>query len=293
MKGMAVDLHMHTSASSDGEFSPRAIVELAKANQLQAIALTDHDTVNGLDEGLYWGERYGLEVIPGCEIASGHGGKWLHILGYFIDHHHHEMAQLCSRLQNQWLQNIDAQIVKLRDAGFYLEKEKVLEDSPRPMFNSYGTAIFQDARNDQNELINQYRGQENYIVRFCMDWIVPGRPYNAPQGTPAAEEIIGIIKDIGGVPILAHPGATLQADDDTIIDDLVRSGCAGLEVFCSYHQEEQEQHYLRYCLEHDLLITCGSDFHGKLKPHVRMGQVKNNTYEVVERLKAYLHEQSH
>lgn len=285
---MAVDLHMHTTASSDGEFSPREIVELAKTNQLQAIAITDHDTINGLEEGLYWGERSGLEVIPGCEIASSYKGKWLHILGYFIDYHHHEIERLCDKLQDEWRQNIDAQIARLREAGFYLEKEKVLEDSPRPMFNSYGTAIFADARNDHNQLINEYRGQENHVVRFCMDWMVPGKPYNAPQGTPGPEEVIDIIKNIGGVPILAHPGATLRPqDDDPLIDELLDFGIAGLEVFCSYHQSEQEEHYLRYCQEKRILVTCGSDFHGKLKPHVRIGQVKNNTYEVVERLKTY------
>ncbi len=287
---MAVDLHIHTTASSDGEFSPREIIEFAKANQLQAIALTDHDTVNGLEEGLFWGERYGLEVIPGCEISSSHKGKWLHILGYFIDYRRREITSLCDRLRDEWQQNIDAQIAKLREAGFYLEKDKVLEDSPLPMFNSYGTAIFADARNDRNQLINDYRSQENPVIRFCMDWIVPGRPYNAPQGTPEAEEVIDIISVIGGVPILAHPGATLHAEDDAVIDDLLRFGIAGLEVFCSYHKEDQEQYYLNYCREHELLVTCGSDFHGKLKPHVRMGQVKNNTYDVVERLKMYLHD---
>jgi predicted metal-dependent phosphoesterase TrpH len=288
---MAVDLHLHTTASSDGEFSPREIVELAKANRLEAIALTDHDSVNGLEEGLYWGQKLGLEVIPGCEIASSHEGKWLHILGYFIDYRHPEIVLLCDRLQSSWENNIDAQIARLREAGFYLEKDKVLEDNPRPMFNAFGAAMFADPRNDRHQLLNEYRGRENYVIRFCMDWVAPGRPYNAPQGTPEATDVIKIIKDTGGVPILAHPGATLGPEDDALIDELLTSGLAGLEVFCSYHKEEQEEHYSRYCSERRILVTCGSDFHGKAKPHVKMGAVKNNTYGVLARLKAslYLH----
>ena len=285
---MAVDLHIHTAASSDGEFTPREIVELARANQLEAIALTDHDTVNGLEEGLYWGEQSGLEVIPGCEIASSHHGKWVHILGYFIDYRHPAIERLCSNLQNEWQQNIDAQIAKLRESGFYLEKEKVLEDSPRPMFNSYGTVMFADPRNDQNQLLNKYRHQENGVIRFCMDWVVPGKPYNAPQGTPEAAEVVNVIREIGGIPILAHPAATLTEEDDPLIDDLLGFGIAGLEVYCSYHQLKQEEHYLAYCRKKGVLVTCGSDFHGKFKPHVKMGGVKNNSYQVVEQLKSYL-----
>jgi predicted metal-dependent phosphoesterase TrpH len=286
---MAIDLHIHTAASSDGEFSPQEIVELAKAKQLQAIAITDHDTVNGLEEGLYWGEKNDLEIIPGCEISSIYKGKWLHILGYFIDYHHSEIMSLSNKVAQEWLNNIDAQIAKLRESGFYLEKEQVLEDSPRPMFNSYGTTIFADPRNNNNQLLNEYRSKQNHVVRFCMDWIIPGKPYNSPQWTPNAEEVINVIKNIGGIPILAHPAATLSFEDDNLIDDLLEFGIAGLEVFSSYHREEQEEHYFRYCREKEILYTCGSDFHGKLKPDIKIGQVKNNSYEVVEQLKAFLH----
>ncbi|MHC1746750.1 MAG: PHP domain-containing protein [Negativicutes bacterium] len=111
---MSVDLHIHTVASGDGEFSPQEIIQLAKTNQLQAIAVTDHDTVHSVEEAIYWGNKYGIEVISGCEFSSIYKGKWLHVLGYFIDYNHSAVKQWCDRIQKGRLENVDAQIIKLR-----------------------------------------------------------------------------------------------------------------------------------------------------------------------------------
>ncbi|MDF2500247.1 MAG: putative metal-dependent phosphoesterase, family [Anaerosporomusa subterranea] len=282
---MKADLHIHTAASGDGEFSPQEIVKLAKENQLQAIAITDHDSINSIESALYWGERYEIEVIPGCEFSAQYKDKWLHVLGYFIDHNNPAIKKWCKKIEKSLEENVDIQIAKLREAGFYLDKDKVVESGAQPMPVSYCRAMFLDHRNNDNKLMNQYRSQENHIIKFCMDWIVTGRPYNAPRYIPGVQDVISLIMQSGGVPVLAHPAATLTHDEDSLLCDLLEFGLMGIEAFTTWHTTEQEEHYYRFCQANKVLATCGSDFHGKTKPHIHIGQVRNNSYEVLECLK--------
>lgn len=118
-----------------------------------------------------------------------------------------------------------------------------------------------------------------------MDWIVTNRPYNAPQYIPEVEAVIKLITKCNGVPVLAHPAATLSKNDDSLIHQLIYMGIKGVEAFTTWHTQEQKEYYDRFCQERGILATCGSDFHGKSKPHIHIGQVKNNDYRVVELLK--------
>lgn len=281
---MAIDLHIHTT-NSDGDYTPKEVVEFALEKNLQAIAITDHDSVSGVEEGLFFGKKHGIEVIPGCEFYAEHMGKWLHMLGYFIDHKCEVIAEFVSRIEDERKKTVVAQIEKLRETGFYLDEEKVFEENAKPMYTTFSNVIFKDKRNSKNELISKYLKTKNHIVRFCMDWMIPGKPFNAPGYTPEASYIISLIEKAGGVPILAHPAATLKEADDYVIDDLLKCGMKGLEIYTSWHNEENEKHYECYSSGKDIIVTCGSDFHGKLKPHARIGEVKNNTYDVVEKLK--------
>lgn len=282
---MFVDLHVHTTASSDGDCTPHEIVEMAFQKKLRAIAITDHDSVEGLEEGLYWGHKLGLEVIPGCEFYTEHLGKWLHVLGYFIDFKSPEIRSFSRKIAAERKKATEKQMEKLRQAGFFLEEEKIYQENPRPMYHTFAKVIFADVRNKNNPLLKKYKQGDNPLVRFCMDWIVPGKPLNAPQYTPQAQAVLRLIRNIGGVPVLAHPAATLGEDEDYIIDDLINHGLIGLEIYTSWHNEVNEKHYEDYVRNKELIITCGSDFHGTLKPYAKLGEIKNNTYTVVEKLK--------
>lgn len=123
------------------------------------------------------------------------------------------------------------------------------------------------------------------MLRFCVDWIVTGRPYNSPQYIPGVQEAINCIVECGGVPVLAHPAATLAAHEDALLSELLDMGIRGVEAFTTWHTREQEEHYFNFCQQKGIIATCGSDFHGKSKPHIRIGQVRNNPYEVVRLLK--------
>lgn len=284
---MAVDLHIHSIASSDGEFTARELVEMALQLKLKAIAVADHETVKSVEEGVSWGEKLGVEVIPACEIVSKHLGVTLHILGYFVDIKSEQLLNLCKKVDEARIQVIDVQIAKLREAGFYLDKEKVMEDCNNtiPVGGSYVNVVFADPRNRENPLIKEYMQKDNYVVRFLFDYLNVGKPFYVPQYIPEAVEVIKVFEASGGLPILAHPGSTLTKEQTYIIDDLLKQGILGLEVYTSHHNEDQEKYYFAYCQEKNLLYTTGSDYHGRFKPKVKLGQIKNNTYEVVKALK--------
>ena len=285
---MAVDLHIHSIASSDGEISAKKIVEMALNLNLEAIAIVDHESIKSVEEGLFWGRKHGVEVIPACEIGGKHQGNTLHILGYFIDINDHRLHKIFDEVEDSRRQIIDNQIAKLRKAGFYLEKENVSKECNYtvPVNGSFVNVIFADPRNQDNPLIKEYKQKDNYIVRFSFDYLNVGKPFHVPQYIPDAVEVISTIQASGGIPIIAHPGSNLTKEETVVIDDLLNHGILGLEVYTSHHNEDQEQYYLDYCQSKKIIYTCGSDFHGRFKPKVKMGAIKNNSYEIVERLKS-------
>lgn len=282
---MVVDLHVHSTASSDADFTPREIVEMAINKKLWAIAITDHDSVAGLEEGLYWGHKLGLEVIPGCEFYVEHMGKWLHVLGYFMDYKNPEMISYSHKIVEDRKKHVKKQIKKLNDAGLFVEEEMLYKETPNPMLHTFSEVVLSEPRNKNNPLLKKYREMDNSVVTFCMDWLIPGKPLNAPQESPQAIDVFRLIRNSGGIPALAHPAVTLTEADDYIIDDLIKHGLIGLEVYTSWHNKENERHYEIYAQDKELVLTCGSDFHGALKPYAKLGEIKNNSYEVVEKLK--------
>lgn len=280
---MAIDLHIHTKASSDGEFSAQEIVEMAHKIGLEAIAITDHDTIAAVDEGLYWGRKYNLECIPGAEITTTQRGKYLHMLGYYINQHDKRLLDFLSLVEQERMKVVDKQISKIKEAGYSIEKDAVLEISRQqnPLPSIYAQALFEDIRNQDNPILAKYRDREKFVLDFTVDYLITGRDLNAPDYIPPAQEVVDIILSAGGVPVLAHPGATLTEEDEPVIQDLLEMGLVGLEAYSNWHTPEQQEYYADFCKKRDLLITCGSDFHGKMKPEIALGSVKNNTYQVV------------
>lgn len=289
---MGIDLHIHTIASSDGEHTSRKVVEMAQTIGLQAIAITDHDTVHGVEEGVYWGIRQGLEVIPGIELSAEYKGKWMHILGYFIDINDRELISLGEKVRNDRWRGVDQQIKALEAQGFFLEKEQVMAiaTGDTPLYSAYSTAIFNDPRNRENPVLKSYSGGDNYLLKFCEDYMVRGKAAFIEQFIPDATEVLAVIRESGGVPVLAHPGSSLGPEDDELIRELLPHGLKGLEVYTSRHNREQENHYLACCQRENLISTCGSDFHGRLKPYVQLGQLHGNEYKVLDALRESLRE---
>jgi len=241
------DMHVHTTAS-DGSLSIKEIIQLAIQIKLEGIAITDHDTIGGLEEAVSLGEELGFPIIPGIELSTEYGDKEIHVLGFFIDFHQSWFKEKIAMLQDARINRIVKIVDKLKKLGYDVDVEEVLtlagEGSVgRPHIAKilYEKGYFSYPQEAFQRLIG--RGGKAYVPRFKM--------------TPS--EGISFIRKAEGIPVLAHPGLS---DADHLILPLIREGLMGIEVFHPDHKINDESKYMNIAKEHKLFITGGSDFHG-------------------------------
>jgi len=275
-----VDLHTHSTAS-DGSLPPREVVRLARERGLAAVALTDHDTIDGLEEAVAAGAELGVEVIPGVEISAKHPGGSMHILGYFLDWQSRTLAARLAVLQQARAERNPRIIAKLNALGIPLTLAQVEAVSGggqigRPhIARALWEAGFVGSIQEAFDLYLSNQGRA-YVEKFRFP----------------PEEAIAMIREAGGVAVLAHP-FTLNPPDPgelrRLLRDLAALGLAGVECYYPEHTPEQEALYLELARELKLAVTGGSDFHGDNKPEVELGRVGIQgklTYELVAALRA-------
>lgn len=257
-----VDLHLHTD-KSDGTLSPEALVKLAAAQRIKTIAITDHDTIDGVDVGVKEGEKRNLNVIPGIEISSKYTNGMLHILGFGVNIGARQFLENLSRFQNIRKNRNIKIISKLHALGIEVSLDEILSNNP--MIKSLGrphiasVLIKKGVVKNMNQAFTQYLGK-NGKAFVGKDVLEP-------------EETICLIHNAGGKAILAHP-STLNLTGGLFIDYiqmLKHKGLDGIEVYSSSHEPDQIQFYKNICLRYDLLISAGSDFHGSIKKNVSIG----------------------
>jgi predicted metal-dependent phosphoesterase TrpH len=276
-----IDLHTHSTAS-DGSFRPAEVVRLAKEAGLQALALTDHDTTDGLAEALAAGEKLGVEVIPGVEISTRHAGDTMHILGYFLDFHSGKLEKRLDVLKQARKDRNPKIIAKLNALGIPITMEQVERLSGGGQVGRPHIARALLERGYVRDL------QQAFDIYLKND----GKAYVQKFRFPL-REALDMIRDARGVPVLAHPFTLNLGSAGALRErllDLQAHGLAGVEAFYSDHSPEQEALYLKLARELGLLITGGSDFHGANKPEVTLGNIRSKnrlTYDLVEGLKAW------
>ena len=277
-----VDLHLHTTAS-DGVLSPSEIVRYAREQGLQAVAITDHDTIDGNAEALGEGAKSGLEVIPGVEISAQFDLGSMHILGFFIDIGNTALKEKLSLLQETRAQRNPKMVQKLRELGVELSYDEILHASGggqvgRPHFAQ--VLLRKGYVNTVQEAFDRYlgKGAPAYVNKFRFE----------------PEEAMGLIREAGGIPVLAHP-FTLHIPSphqlDALLGELVRFGLMGIEIFYPEHTKDQISLYKGLAQKHDLLVTGGSDYHGieadKVEIGIRSRDMKLS-YSMVEAMKEAL-----
>lgn len=288
-----VDLHMHTSYSSDGDHSPYEILAMARDLRLRAISISDHDTVEGSQIAISCCRDYGLEVLPNVEFTTFLDGRELHILSYFLD-----IAAPSVLAQLTEIRKFDEMRIKelasvLQHLGVDVtyEEAKALSPYAAPKCSVLVKAAMTNGRNIGLPLFKEYvdgpKSDQPYH-NFFLDYMRPGRPaYVEPLMRYSAIDAIVLIQANGGLPVLAHAGGSLKLPGDVRFIDTLRShGLCGLEVYSSYHTQEDEAFLLSLSNQYDLAVTAGSDFHGAtVKPNIRMGELRHNPYSLVENLK--------
>jgi predicted metal-dependent phosphoesterase TrpH len=282
-----IDLHIHTIASSDGQHTPREIFAMASRLGLIAISFADHNSIGSVKEGMSLSKEYGIEFIPSIEFNTICQDRDLHILAYFINYQSEELGSWLKELYQDKLRQAIKRIEKLNELGFVFSADDVksISGDKIPTGMSFLKAIMSREENREDPRIRSFMDGERSdspYVNFYLDYLRGGKPAFAPMERVDTFYVMKKIKGLGGIPVLAHPSDT----GDELILHLVEGGLPGLEVFSSYHNEKEEAHFLSLAEKHNLLVTAGSDFHGReIKPKVKLGEVRGNSYDLVEKLK--------
>ena len=265
-----VDLHLH-SRFSDGTYAPDELVAEARRYGLAAIALTDHDSVEGCPETERACETAGIEFIVGTELTVEEEGNEVHILGYGMDTHNPTLLKEIAQFQAVRQNRIREMVERLNRLGIPLSADAVfaLANCRAPGRPHVARALV---------AAGLCRSLDEAFERF----LKKNRPAWVPKFKMGGKKALELIHQAGGAAVLAHPG--LNRTDD-VIPGLVDAGIDGIECFHTKHSTATTEHYLELADEFHLLVTGGSDCHGMNKGKPLIGTVKV-PYQHLERLKA-------
>ncbi|GKH30729.1 PHP domain-containing protein [Muricomes sp. OA1] len=271
-----LDLHMHSVISDDGEFEPEKLMDMCREAGLKTVAVADHNSTKALGRAAARAKENGLRLIPAVELDCCIRGRELHILGYGIDPEYPEYGKVEQNLLAQEQESSKIRLRLAEEAGLIVDHDLVYELAHHGVVT--GEVIAEAAlKNEENHaLLRDYlpggKRSDNPYVNFYWDWCSQGKCAYAPVEFISLDRAVEIITASGGVPILAHPGNNTR-EDEMLLQDIVKAGVRGMEVFSSYHTDEQVEFYLDWAMKRQLLITAGSDFHGKTKPSIHLGRM--------------------
>jgi predicted metal-dependent phosphoesterase TrpH len=258
----AFDLQAH-STCSDGALPPRAVVAAARAAGVDLLALTDHDTVDGVDEALDAAAAEGIRVVPATELSSIDGDhEDLHVLGYGLDHHSPALRDALERFCADRAARCKHMADALRETGLEVE---LPDRGGGPVGRPHlAQAAFEHPANSM-------RLRDEGIVNFSElleRYLVPGAPAYRRRSTPTVAEAIETIHAAGGVAVWAHPFWDVDAGAEVLaaIDRFVAAGLDGVEAFYVTHTEAQTRMLVEHCAARGLLTTGSADFHGPDHP---------------------------
>ena len=272
-----IDLHVHSSCS-DGTFSPEQLVEYASEKGLAAFALTDHDTVAGLPRAFAAAQAAGIELVAGIEFSTVYQEGDLHILGLDIDYQDPCFLEKLRMLQEEREERNQMMIDKMAADGIDISREQMTE--------MFGDQLLTRAH------FARYLAAKGYVKHMWdafVSHIGDQCKYYVPRQKVSPFEITTLIREMNGIPVLAHPFQyhLTEAERTALVKSLKRSGLLGIEAIYSTHTGTQESELRCLARSFGLCITGGSDFHGANKPAIDLGRGKGNLripYELLEQL---------
>ena len=272
-----IDLHTH-STCSDGTFLPAEVVKLAKEKGISAIALTDHDTVDGLPAAIEAGKKYGVEVITGIEF-SVNADTEMHMLGLNFDIDCPSIREVLDEMIIEREKRNHIVIEKLAELGMYITIEDILAET-----TSRVTGRSQIAK------AMMKKGYVSTLKEAFDKYLYFGRPVFVERKSLTPEEAIELIHKSGGKAFLAHLNQTGKTDEElyTVLSNLKKAGLDGIEGYYTEYTEDMNRRYRKMAADLGLLLSGGSDFHGENKAGYELGEGKGNLripYELIENLR--------
>jgi 3',5'-nucleoside bisphosphate phosphatase len=243
---MLIELQSHSTVS-DGQLGPAEVVEKAAEAGVTTLALTDHDAVAGVAEAEEAARGLGIQLVPAIEMSCVHEyAEDLHVCGYWVDLE--KIGPACERAQRERRTRAGEIVENLRRQGFDLTLEDAVREAGAA--DSIGRPH-----------IARAAGATGDLGPFFEQYLVPGARAFVPRRWPTAAQAIELIRETGGVAVIAHPYWDISEPGE--VEDLVRSlGADGVETFYPSHSRQQTEHLLALCEELDLLPTASSDYHG-------------------------------
>lgn len=274
-----IDLHVHSQISDDGEWPVADVLLAAQQRGIEILAITDHNRIAGAQQAALLAADYGIRLISGVEIDCRFEQTDLHLLGYFIDLNDPGFEALYQQQVQQEALALPAKLRGLAQYGWRLDIAALRAQAGARFVTGemIAEALLQDPALQQDPVLQPYRPggarSDNPLVNFYWDFLAQGRPCHVSIPLPSLAEAVALVRRGGGVPVLAHPGINIGANPEWL-EPILATGIAGIEVYNNYHTPEQMQFYADKARQHDLAVTCGSDFHGKIKPAIALGQCR-------------------
>lgn len=286
-----IDLHMHSNYSDDGEFYPKELVDLCLEKGIKYFSIADHNSTKGIAEAKEYCNDKDITIIPAIELDCTIDGVNLHILGYGVNYKSDDFDVIEDNIISQEQVASKERMRLVRELGIDFEDEVIESLSKNGVVN--GEMIAEAAmlfdKNKENTLLKPYYNggvrSDNPYVNFYWDYCSQGKPAYAEVKFISLQEAVKVILDNGGVPILAHPGNNVKENRE-LLEKIISCGVKGLEVYSSYHNERQTTFYKDFAINNNLIITCGSDFHGKTKPSISIGGIscEDNEEKIIDEL---------
>lgn len=289
-----IDLHMHSYYSDDGEFEPKQLIDLCLEKNIKYFSIADHNSVRGIKEAKEYCVGKNINIIPAIELDCTFNEINLHVLGHGIDCDKTVFYDIEDNIikQEQFASKKRMKLVK--ELGIDFSDEVINSLSRNGVVNGemIAEAAMKFDKNHENPLLMPYyenrSRSDNPYVNFYWDYCAQGKAAYAEVSFISLQEAINIIEESGGIPILAHPGNNIK-ENINLLEQIISCGIKGIEVYSSYHSREQVEFYKKFSLKHKLLLTCGSDFHGKTKPSIVIGGTDCEGIEdkIISQLKCY------
>jgi len=243
-----VDLHTHTTAS-DGALTPRELVRKAAARGVRVLAITDHDSTEGIAEARQEATRHeGVTIVPGLEINCDVEGAEIHVLGYLVDHEASWFQDFLREQRAERTRRVHTMAARLAELGVPID--------PAEVFALAGEGA---AGRPHVAQVMVKRGYVKSVREAFDKYLRSDGPANVARRRLTPRQAVDVIRRAGGVPVFAHPGL---ADRDAMIPELVEAGLQGIETYYPEHSPQQVRAYLDLCRRLDLVATGGSDYHG-------------------------------
>lgn len=254
-----VDFHLHTSCS-DGILSPKEVMERAKNNNIKYLAITDHDTLSALDECINYGKELGIKVIPGIELSTQHNNESIHILGFFSNDNYKnkDLINELNKIKNHRITRAQNMVKKLKsEFNIDIDFDKISAQSKDTVARPHIARAIIDAGYpyDFEYIFN------NFIGKGCKAYV--------PTLRLSTEDGIKLLRKYGALVFLAHPKLIYNSN----IDEFLAMNLDGIEAIYFQNTAEETKAYINLANDNNLLISCGSDFHGNIDSDKRHGDI--------------------